>query len=533
MQGHKGSVTALAISPNGQYIVSGSEDRVLRLWNLKGEEQIGSPMQGHRGSVTALAISPNGDYIVSGSDDKTLRLWNFKGEQMGEPFRGHNGSVTALAISPDGQYIASGSQDKTLRLWNLKGKQIREPFRGHEDSVTALAIGQDGEYIVSGSSDRTLRLWNRKGQPVDSIIPGNRNERASGSPIRGHDDSVTAVAISLDGKYIVSGSEDKILRLWNHKGQPIGNPLRGHEDRVYAVATTSDGRYIVSGSEDKTLRLWPLGWKNWLQIGCSQLKYHLALVQPQANFAREAGETCQKYAWNETDSAQFLLRQGNALARAGDVDGAVAKFEEALKLDANLDLEPEAKAKSIAVSALVEEGYDSAYQGNFNEALEKLQKASNLDPKLGREAEKDAKEDPKDIAVTVLLERGENAFQENDYKAAIEAYSEAYKLEQNSVSAERWSEICLYGSLRGYAEVVIDACENALYLKPNYTEYLKYRGIAKAITEDKEGAIKDFESFIESHYYKSAKRRVQRYIDDLRAGENPFTDAEIKRLLGE
>ncbi len=510
---HQDSVNAVAISPDGKTIVSGGADSTLRLWNRQGK-QIGEPLRGHKDWVEAVTFSPDGTIIASGSRDGTVRLWNRWGKAIGEPFRGHESSVEALAFSPDGQIIVSGSNDKSLRLWNRKGEIIGEPFRGHESSVKALAFSPDGQIIVSGSSDGTLRLWDRNGQLI-------------GEPLRGQQIPVRVVIISPDGEYIVSGGMDNTLRLWDRNGQPIGEPLHGHQDPVWAAAFSPDGETIVSGSDDKTLRLWRVGWKNWLQMGCNQLQYHPVLVAPETDVAREAGETCQKYVWNHTESAQFLVRQGKALAREGDIEGAVAKFKQAKKLDTTLDLEPEAEAKRIAVPALIEAGKDFAYQGEYHEAVPKFQAALTLDLTLDLEPEAEAKR----IAVPALVQKAEYWVKQKTgygYKKALEAYTEAQKLDPTlEISAQTWTEICLLGSLRGEAAA---AYEKAVTLDP---EYVGVRGIAKAIAGDKDGAIKDFQAFIELSNNQGANRQIQGYIDVLRAGENPFTDAEIKRLLGE
>jgi tetratricopeptide (TPR) repeat protein len=273
--------------------------------------------------------------------------------------------------------------------------------------------------------------------------------------------------------------------------------------------------------------LWSVGWKNWLQIGCNQLQYHPVLVAPETDVAREAGETCQKYVWNHTESAQFLVRQGNALAREGHIEGAVAKFKQAKRLDATLDLEPEAEAKRLAVPALVEAGKDFAGQGEYNEAVAKFQQALTLDPTLDLEPEAEAKR----LAVPVLLARGEQGVKNKQYKEAVEAYTAAQNIDATvEISAQTWNEICALGSLRGEAAAVLEACEKAVTLEPGS---VGNRGLAKALAGDNEGAIQDFQTFIQVSDNPGANRQVQGYINALRAGENPFTEAEIKRLLGE
>ncbi|SEN38872.1 WD40 repeat [Nitrosospira multiformis] len=247
LRGHEAWVESVAFSPDGSRIVSGSVDRTVRLWDAQTGQPIGEPLRGHEAEVESVAFSPDGSRIVSGSEDRTLRLWDAKtGQPIGEPLRGHGGPVFSVAFSPDGSRIVSGSLDGTLRLWDAKtGQPIGEPLRGHEAEVESVAFSPDGSRIVSGSRDRALRLWDAKtGQSI-------------GGPLRGHEAWVESVAFSPDGSRIVSGSRDRTVRLWDAKtGQPIGGPLRAHGGIVTSVAFSPDGSYIVSGNEDKTLRLW-------------------------------------------------------------------------------------------------------------------------------------------------------------------------------------------------------------------------------------------------------------------------------------
>ncbi|OKH19845.1 hypothetical protein NIES593_20495 [Hydrococcus rivularis NIES-593] len=285
-QGHDDRVKAVAVSPDGQIIVSGSWDKTLRLWNRQGNA-IGQPFRGHEGDVTSVAFSPDGQTIVSGSGDGTVRLWNLEGNAIARPFVGHQGDVTSVAFSPDGQTIVSGSGDGTVRLWNLEGNAIARPFVGHQGDVTSVAFSPDGQTIVSGSGDGTVRLWDRQGNPIGLPFEGHEGDVTSvafspdgqtivsgggdgtvrlwdlfgdfiGEPFRGHEDKVAAVAFSPDGEKIVSGSWDTTVRLWDLQGKTIGRPFRGHEDYVIAIAFDPEGKLIASGSSDKVVRLWDL-----------------------------------------------------------------------------------------------------------------------------------------------------------------------------------------------------------------------------------------------------------------------------------
>lgn len=239
---HVGEVISVAFSPDDKLIASASRDKTVLLWNKKGE-RVGKPIVGHEDTISSVAFSPDNKYIATGSWDKTVRLWNLQGEPIGEPFAAHEDGIISIAFSPDGKYIVSGSQDQTIRLWDLQGKPVGQPFKGHRGSVRSVAFSPDGKYIVSGSADKTLRLWDLQGQAI-------------AEPFVGHEDNIWSVAFSPDGEYIISGSWDNTIRLWNTDGEAIAPPLRGHEDVIWSVAFSPDGEYIVSGSSDETIRIW-------------------------------------------------------------------------------------------------------------------------------------------------------------------------------------------------------------------------------------------------------------------------------------
>ncbi|MBM5817458.1 MAG: hypothetical protein FJ083_13005, partial [Cyanobacteria bacterium K_Offshore_surface_m2_239] len=217
-------------------------------------------LKGHTSWVRSVAFSPDGKRIVSGSDDKTLRIWDSAtGKPIGPPLQGHSNTVASVAFSPDSRYIVSGSLDSTLRLWDATtGKTIWESGEpnlfssfmlqlGIADAVYSVAFSPDGKHIVSGSSNNILRLWD------------SATGKLIGEPLRGHTSWVLPVAFSPDGKLIISGARDKTVRLWNAAtGKQIGLALQGHADSVFSVAFSPDGRRIVSGSSDKTLRIWDI-----------------------------------------------------------------------------------------------------------------------------------------------------------------------------------------------------------------------------------------------------------------------------------
>lgn len=301
LAGHENGTTCVAISPDGTLMVSGSDDKTLRLWDANTGVSTGE-LKGHTKAVTCVAFLPHGLRIASGSWDKTLRLWDATTSTCIGELKGHNKAVLCLGFSPDGRLIASGSQDTTLRLWDaMTGESIAE-LNGHTKEVTCLAFSSAGHHIASGSRDATVRLWDAttglnigelKGHndAITSLMFSPNGLLASGSrdttlrlwnitdgvnvgELKGHVEAVTCLSFSPNGLLLVSGSRDATLRLWDvGTGGSIGE-MRGHTKAVTCLLFLPDGLRIVSGSDDKTLRLWDVEGK----ASVTELKGHTSGV---------------------------------------------------------------------------------------------------------------------------------------------------------------------------------------------------------------------------------------------------------------
>jgi WD40 repeat protein/serine/threonine protein kinase len=242
--GHTKEVTSVALSADGRHVLSGSRSNRLRLWEVASGRCV-CTFEGHTGDVYSVALSGDGRYALSGSYDKTARLWDLSSGSCIRVFEGHTGPVTSVALSWDGQYVVSGSGDRTARLWELSSGTCIHIFEGHASVVTSVALSCDGRHVASGSYDKTVRLW----------------DLSSGGCVRifdGHANTVTSVALSRDGRHVLSGSRDSTLRLWKLSNGICVRTFEGHAGNVYSVALSGDGGYAVSGSRDETIRLWNL-----------------------------------------------------------------------------------------------------------------------------------------------------------------------------------------------------------------------------------------------------------------------------------
>jgi WD40 repeat protein/predicted Ser/Thr protein kinase len=250
-EGDLGRVVTVTSSPDAKRALTGSWDRTMRLWNIDTGKELRS-FVGHQDAVQSVAFSRDGKRAVSGSWDKTIRLWDLETGKELACFEGHTDKVHAVAYSPDGGRILSGGVDNSVRLWDVETRKELRRFDGHTDIVLETVFSPDGRRALSCSSDRSVRLWD--------LETGKELYRFDG-----HTAPVWTVAFSVDGQHALSGSQDKTMRLWRLPDPPkpasdhkVGEVRRfeGHTDIIWGLAVSSDGRHILSGSDDGTVRLW-------------------------------------------------------------------------------------------------------------------------------------------------------------------------------------------------------------------------------------------------------------------------------------
>jgi tetratricopeptide (TPR) repeat protein len=317
-------------------------DKTARLWSAASGNAIGRPLR-HKSEVLAVAFSPDGKTVLTGSADNNARLWSAAtGKALLPPLR-HLGAVSAVAFSPDGQTVLTGSTDRTARLWSaVGGKALGPPLR-HHYAVKAVAFSPDGQTVLTGSGELfdvgEARLW--------SAASGI----AVGPPLR-HQSEVSAVAFSPDGKTVFTGSGEQTARLWKVPVALEGSSewikvwtqvLTGTELDPHGVVEPLNGKawqqrrkLLAQLGGSPKLRRTPKAWRAALQ----REKFQADL----ARHDREAEDSLHSGQWfaalfhlnplvkAQPDQSRHFLRRGRAHAERGQWKKAAADFARAIRL---------------------------------------------------------------------------------------------------------------------------------------------------------------------------------------------------------
>jgi WD40 repeat protein len=244
-EGHLDRITGIVFSNDGRWIVSGSWDDTARLWDVQTGETL-RVFSGHTDNVLSVALSPHNDILTTTSNDNTLRLWNIQTGELVHILEEHTAPVHTSAFSHDNRLLLSGGDDNTLYLWDISNGKLIRTFLGHSDRITAVAFHPTlANRMLSASRDGTLRLW----------------DIATGDLVRifeGHQDRINAAVFSPDGRFIYSAARDTNIWKWDTETGEVIEQLSQHNDDVLGLAMSADGRWLVSGSSDLTIRVWDI-----------------------------------------------------------------------------------------------------------------------------------------------------------------------------------------------------------------------------------------------------------------------------------
>ena len=253
--GQGGVVNAVATSPDGAWIASGSDDDTVKLWNAGNGSFARTLAANGPFPVTALAFSHDSTTLAAGYTDGSIRLWNpANGALMrtinllwkSNTLTNNLGKIASLSFSPDGQYLAAGSGDLYTRIWKVSDGTMNQAWVKNAGPVQSVAYSPDGTMLASGSEDKTVQMLNTSSWGNISGAPMNLGS------------NVTAVAFSPDGTVLVAGCLDGTITFWQTGS--FSSPLRTLNNAsgsgIASLAFGTDGQTLFSGDVSGNITRW-------------------------------------------------------------------------------------------------------------------------------------------------------------------------------------------------------------------------------------------------------------------------------------
>jgi WD40 repeat protein len=236
---HPGGAIAVAMSPDGDRLVSSAAQETA----LRRPGQNAPGLKGHKARVGTLDFSPRGEWMASGDNNGVVRLWKQTGRRIFREIAAHDTAITALKFSPNGQRLVTACEGGQAQVFDVASARSIAHFE-LSGACLAATIDQAGSRIILGGADTTARMFDvestRELLTIEAELP------------------VAALALAPDGVRLAIGTWGPVIGLWDiQSGVSLANFV-GHSAAIGALAMSPDGLHLASGSADHTIRIWPL-----------------------------------------------------------------------------------------------------------------------------------------------------------------------------------------------------------------------------------------------------------------------------------
>jgi WD40 repeat protein len=239
---HPQRIITASLSPDGQRVVTASEDGTARVWNARTGQPVTPPLK-HDGSVLFAAFSPDSHFVVTASADNTARVWDAaSGEAVSEPLR-HEADVEYAAFSPDGKLVATAGGDNVARVWNANGGKSVSPPIQHPRPLTYVIFSPDGKRILTVCEDHAARVFDA------------RTGEGSGAMLK-QQAAINSAVFSPDSRLVVTAGQDSTVCIWQaDTGKPVGKPI-AHADWVWHASFSPNSDSIVTACRNGAAQIY-------------------------------------------------------------------------------------------------------------------------------------------------------------------------------------------------------------------------------------------------------------------------------------
>jgi len=251
IEGIAGKVNTLVFSADGATLYAAAGDAgiagVAYQWKV-ADGALVRKFEGHRDTLYAIALSPDGRTLATGSYDQKIKLWSTADGAEQKVLAGHTGGVFGLSFRGDGKVLASASADRTVKLWEVASGKRLDTFSQPLKEQTAVAFSPDGKSVAAGGVDNRIRVWTVSAQAQEGSNPLRVTRFA-------HESAILNLAFSTDGKTLVSTAADRAVKLWNAADVSEQTVLEAQPDWSPALAVLG-GNQLALGRLDGSLAVY-------------------------------------------------------------------------------------------------------------------------------------------------------------------------------------------------------------------------------------------------------------------------------------
>jgi hypothetical protein len=238
---HSGHVNAIAFSSNGKTLVAAAGEPGLfgeaRVWSV-ADGVLLKTIRGHRDSLYAARISPDGKLLATGGYDRDVVLWNLETGEKALTLAGHNGAVFEIAFHPRGHILASASADRTVKLWSVATGERLDTLGQSLQELYSLAFSPDGSQLAAAGVDNRIRVWSISETAKEGTNPLLKS-------IFAHESPVLRIAYTPDGSLLASCGQDRRLKVWSAQAMEIVAELPVQSDWPTALSSIDNDHLLV------------------------------------------------------------------------------------------------------------------------------------------------------------------------------------------------------------------------------------------------------------------------------------------------